>query len=92
MGEALLSVCLQAAVPLWQARLEADGGPTAETWDRCRAFVDALIGPGGEDLLFRGKRTRDLFNDLAYTLAVMSFAPGGVTLLGNHWEVKAGDE
>ena len=86
MNEALLSVCLEAAVPIWQARLAKDCGPTAETWQRCRDWVDDLIGPGGEDLLFRGKKTAGLFNDLAYCIAVMSFAPGGITLFGTHWK------
>lgn len=90
MSDALLAVALAAAVPIWQARLRKDGGPTDETWERCRAFAEKLVGPGGEDLRFREKRTREMFNDLAYTLAVMSFAPGGVKFLGKHWETRRG--
>lgn len=89
VSAALLTVCLEASVPIWQARLAKDGGPTDDTWERCRDWVDDLIVPGGEDLLFKGKRTRELFNDLAYCVAVMSFAPGGVRLFGRHWEAKA---
>lgn len=86
MNDHLLSEMLALAVPIWQGRLKKEDGPTEETWERCRQFVDVLVGPGGEDLLFRGPKTAELFNDLAYTLAVMSFAPGGVTLFGKHWE------
>lgn len=82
----LLRDLLAIAVPVWQARLKRDGGPTDETWESCRKWTDEMIGPGGEDLLFRGKRTAELFNDLAYAIAVMSFAPGGVRFLGYHWE------
>lgn len=49
------------------------------------------VAARGDSLMFPSKkgRTAEAFNKLARGLAVAAFQPGGVTFLGQHWEVPA---
>ena len=55
--------------------------------------MEELIGSHGDTLLFADKREKkgaaaEIFNKLALTIAIMSFAPGGIRVFGNHWQNK----
>lgn len=86
--ESLLSISLQAAVPLWQLCLQE------RTWDYIRERLPALslmIAEHGDNILFKSKKAGDTavaFNALAESVAILSFVPGGVRLFGQHWEGK----
>ncbi len=82
-----LPASLDAAVPLWQmefARLSSE--KRQEVLDE--AVKDDLC-LRMEYLLHRGPKKGDTaraFNDVARSLAVLSFYPGGITLFGRHWD------
>lgn len=92
---ALLNVSLAAAVPLWIMEYRSLGEIDWELMlEDAREVVEIISGPGSESLVM-GCRTKKgkaatAFNALAKGLAIMSFCPGGVTFLGNHWETKQG--
>lgn len=76
-----------AAVPLRILELKARGGPSDDDIRSCR-YISELLGEKGHLLMFRGKKrgeTAEVFNQLARGLAILSFVPGGVTFLGEHW-------
>ena len=93
--ESLLSIALSAAVPLHILRLKEQGGPRREDIEACQAWSTEL-GEHGDVLLFGGGKPGQaaaLFNQLARSIAVLSFWPGGVSLFGQHWEsVKEEEE
>lgn len=80
----LLRVSLQAAVPLWIADVR-DWEPERRV-EAARGCAD-VIAAHGDDLQFGGRHTADAFNSLARGLACCAYQPGGVTFLGDHWEV-----
>lgn len=86
----LMQATLGVAVPLWAELIkEQRGGPDETDREIIKEFGDVIAGPGGEDLLFRSKvpgQTATLFNKLAYSIAVLSFQPGGITIFGLHFE------
>lgn len=55
----------------------------------CHTLSD-MIAAHGDDLIFGGPFCRDTFNALAKSIALLAFAPGGVTALGRHWCVGSG--
>jgi hypothetical protein len=67
--------------------LRRRGGPDDPDLDQARAFSTDLAARG-DVLMFGGKKgeAAHLFNRLAHALAVLAFAPGGVTIFGHHWE------
>lgn len=82
----LISVALLAAVPLWFIELRLP-----ETFDKLleesQSFSSKLASEG-DILLFGGKKkgeTAAMFNKLAKTVAVLSCAPGGITIFGYIW-------
>jgi hypothetical protein len=85
MSVDLLRISLQAAVALWieQAR---DWTPERRV-EEARAGAPA-IAAHGDDLQFGGKHCAETFNALARGLACCAYQPGGVTFLGDHWEVR----
>lgn len=86
--EELLRLSVQAAVPLLIAELRQKGGPNDVDWDSARAFATEL-GERGDILQFTGEKpgeTATVFNRLAYAMAVVAFAPGGVDFAGLHFE------
>ena len=86
----LLLATLQAAVPLEIAKLRQRGGPNDFQWEWVADFAEELA-ERADILLFRGERkgeTATMLNRLVFALAVMAFAPGGVTLAGLHFEAR----
>lgn len=83
----LLVMALVVAVPLWADRMR--GWMTVEAaMARARACAQ-LIAEKGDLVLFRSKtpgETERVFNALAEGIAIASFAPGGITAFGMHWE------
>lgn len=64
------------------------GGPFDWDWDWARETVDDLT-EHGDLLLYRGKRhgeTARIFARTARVVAIMSCAPGGISLFGGRWE------
>jgi hypothetical protein len=83
-----LSFMLNLAVPLYIARLQANGGPSAEDMKKAQATSD-ILGEHGDILLHGGGKPgecADMFNRTAHAIAVLAFAPGGVELFGGQFE------
>ena len=82
----LMRISLQAAIPLWQHRLRAMDWADVQR----RAHEAAqVVAEKGDILQFKSKKrgeTAAAFNALAEGVAALSFCPGGVTFLGDHWE------
>jgi len=82
----LLRITLQAAVPFWILKLKRR--PREETIGRAHELAQ-VIAEKGDVIQFKGKtkgETAAAFNALAEGLACCSFAPGGITFMGDHWE------
>lgn len=47
-----------------------------------------LLAEKGDVLLFGGQGAGKIVSDLCWALAVLAFAPGGVTFLGLHFEAQ----
>ncbi len=90
MNDHLLATALAAAVPLWIEDLRR------EPWEHLqkRAHECAqIVAEKGDIILYRSKKagqTAEAFNALAEGIACLAFAPGGVTIFGQHWEAKHG--
>lgn len=100
----LLKISLECAVPLRMMEMlhRNPPGPTEWEWDQLPRIGENLAygedthrggtHPGGEYLMFRHPKepgvTAQLFNELAFALAVLSFAPGGVRFLGQEWKAE----
>jgi hypothetical protein len=85
MSNDTLRIALQAAVPLhihkireWTFKQRGDAA----------AECSQVIAEHGDDLMYGGKHCVDAFNKLALGLACSAYQPGGVTFLGDHWEVS----
>lgn len=87
----LLRNTLRLAIPLRIMQFEKQGGPTGTDFDRARDF-GPVLAEKGDVLQFGGKHKGEaaqLFNELARTIAVLAFQPGGVKFGGDHWQGKA---
>jgi len=87
-GFGLLATALEVAVPLRMMELIRDGGPVEADFARIARHAEDLIAHG-DDLLFRNEKqhaTATRFNQLADAIAVLSFAPGGITVCGAHFD------
>jgi len=89
----ILPMSLELSVRLRVMEYEARGGPVAQDWERTKPFSQVLVEKG-DVLQFGGKRSKSgeiaaLFNQLADAVAVMAFAPGGVSLFGVKYQGKA---
>jgi hypothetical protein len=82
-----LPAFLEMAVPLEILRLRQEGGPTDADLERARTLVQPLLERGDVLLFGRGKpgEAGALAGRLANAIAVLSFAPGGVRVFGQHW-------
>jgi hypothetical protein len=86
-GFDLLSISLSASVPLRILEIIRAGGPTEADYERIASYTDDLLA-NGADLFFRsaGKgATAERFNQVTDALAVLSFQPGGIDVLGMHF-------
>jgi len=82
----LLAVSLECAVPL--RILEHRKTDPEERIKRARELAN-VVASHGDDILYRSKRRGEsaaAFNALAEGIALLAYAPGGVTFLGAHWE------
>ncbi|MFK0244563.1 hypothetical protein ACIQUM_07680 [Amycolatopsis azurea] len=50
----------------------------------------SMIAAHADDLMFRGKYTRQAFAAVSRALAILAFQPGGVTFAGLHWCIGSG--
>lgn len=88
MGDHPLTTWLDMAVPLEIARLREQGGPSDADWEQARSMAGTLASEA-DDLLYRSKirgTSARLAGMVAFQLAVLAFAPGGVRIFGRHWE------
>lgn len=88
--DALLSMALSAAVPLWIAEIRQRH--TAADWpvlqDRARECGD-VVASRGDNVLYASKKNGEsaaAFNRLAEGVAIGAFVPGGITVFGQHFE------
>jgi hypothetical protein len=85
-GEQLLAATLSAAVPLWIEDLRR------LPWEILQAMAgeaSQIVAEKGDIILFRSDKkgeTAKAFNALARGIAICAFAPGGVTVFGQHFE------
>jgi hypothetical protein len=64
------------------------GGVTNLMFERARAYA-IEIGSHGDAILFPVKRkTREMMGKLVDGVAVLSFAPGGITIFGLHFDAE----
>lgn len=85
MSNALLIATLQCAVPL---RIDEFKHVPWSVLDAKRASLTNIIASEGDNILYKSKRpgqTAKAINTLIDTLAILSFAPGGVKAFGVHW-------
>jgi hypothetical protein len=92
-------VSLELAVPLWIERVRRRWSDESRI-ARARQLVEVIAGEGDKILFpiraepksrqaYARLGTAEAFNALAEALALLSFAPGGVTFAGRHWESRA---
>lgn len=93
-SEALLTTALAAAVPLEIGLVrQLDEGQR----DLLRERLAPMLQQGGDDLLYGGRLCATTFAAYTRALALLAFAPGGVTAFGltfcaTHPRVRAGCE
>jgi hypothetical protein len=86
-ADELLTIALEAAVPLWIHRHEH----TSQQARHARASeLGDVVAEHGDDILFRGGNGESAraFNALAEGIALAAYQPGGVTFDGNHWSAR----
>lgn len=86
--QALLSISLSAAVPLWIERVR--GYSEDRRLERARECAQ-VIAEKGDIIQFKSKKkgeTANAFNALAEGLACAAFQPGGVRFADLHFEAK----
>lgn len=84
--EELLRITLAVAVPLWVDRLRKQ---SLQSLIARAPEVAQVIAEHGDVVQFRSKKkgeTANAFNRLAEGIAILSFVPGGVKFLGDHYE------
>ncbi len=84
--DTLLRTSLSVAVPLWIDQIR--GWPESHRAERRAICVDTIT-QYGDVLLYKGKKkgeSAEAFNRTAEGIALLAFAPGGVTIFGEHWE------
>lgn len=77
-----------AAIMLRCLELRSSGGPTPEQWASIQD-TGKLLGEKADVMLFGGGKkgeAADLFNKTCFAVAVLSFVPGGITFMGDHYE------
>lgn len=91
-GEAI-RCSLEVGVPFRMFDMQQHGGPSDRDWEETRAFA-WVLGPSGDNLLYKsGKRgeTARLMNEMIRAIAVLAFAPGGITIYGLHFDAGTPD-
>lgn len=83
-----LSVALSAGISLYILEFAEHNGPTGEDQAKAKTYLKDFVERGA-DLYFRSKReggTADRYDQAAYTIAVLSFCKGGITIFGRHYD------
>lgn len=86
-----MAVALSASIPLWVEELKQT--PLKDLIAEGPALAQ-IIAEKGDVAQFKSKKkgeTANAFNAIARALAILSFMPGGVTFLGEHYENKHPD-
>lgn len=89
----LLRDTLAASVLFAMLDLERRGGPQDADYEQARAFADPLAEQA-DNILFRSPRkgeTAKLMTQLIRAVAVLAYAPGGVTIAGLHFDAGRPD-
>lgn len=85
-----LASMLAVAIPFRIIELQRKGGPSDLDWEL--AIERGLVTLEVSDLLFRGSKKQGevsrIFTELVHAVAVMAFAPGGLTICDDHYEVN----
>jgi hypothetical protein len=87
-AQEFVKLFLDTSVSLRILALQEKGGPTQEDFTRIQSY-DQLLGERGNFLWMKSKKkgeTAKVANAVADVIAVLSFAPGGITTFGQHWE------
>lgn len=88
----LFRLTLSAAVPGCIADLQRIGGPSDWHLEQAAKFSEDL-GSKGDALLYRVKgETARMMARLCEVVAIMAFVPGGVAIMGLHFEAHAEEE
>ena len=83
-----LDIALQPAIMLRIMELKAKGGPSEEDYKSLPA-ISQLLGEKGDLLMFKGKKageSAEVFNQVVRGIAILAFAPGGITIFGEHYD------
>lgn len=85
-----LAEMLQVAVPLWIHSFYQTPWSELQTQIQDLPSFSQVLTEKGDRLLYGGKtgEAAVLFNQLAKSIALMSFLPGGISTFGQHWESK----
>jgi len=89
----LLRDTLAASVPFAMLDLEQRGGPGDADYEEARAEATPLAEQG-DNILFRGHKkgqTAHLVSNLIRAVAVLAYAPGGVTIANLHFDAGRPD-
>lgn len=89
----LLRDTLAASVPFAMLDLERRGGPTDADYEQARAEATPLAEQA-DNILFRSPKkgeTARLVTQLIRAVAVLAYAPGGVTVAGLHFDAGRPD-
>jgi hypothetical protein len=85
----LIRCTLELLVPIAIADLAAFGGPNAWHQEQAAAF-SRVLGAEGDTLLYYVKgKSGAMMGKFCEAVAVLAYAPGGVTLFGLHFEATA---
>lgn len=87
-NEAALAGMLAVAVPMWIEQIR--DMPWEEKMERAKECAQ-IVAEKGDVILYKSKKkgeTAAAFNSLAEGVAILAFAPGGVTVFGMHFEAK----
>ena len=82
-----LIISLQCAVPLFIAEIKQMGYIPPSCQNLVNEIADILTSEG--DVLLYGEtkgKPAQIFNKLAKAIAFMAFQPGGISILGMHFE------
>lgn len=92
LEDTFLGFMLSMAVHWRMLEIVERGGITDEDIGRIQSYGEDLSGPGGTDLFFKSTKEGDTakrFNQVADTLAVLAFLPGGIKSFGVHYDGEA---
>ena len=90
----VLAPALEVSVNLYIWQFQQQGGITDEDIARVQSYLPDL-NVHGNDLFSRRRRegeTARRFNQVAEIIAVLSFAPSGITIFGLHFESHTPDK